>query len=303
MGICGPAQALKAKRPGVKAVRWDSVVQGSGLSTGGRLPDSRKHGPDGVGWGGKGPGEESWTAAQCGDCLSAQALGHAATPPWARAPALGFQRDVTGGTGFPSPLQDACPTNFSNAPPKNSFQPPLSPSPQMPLQQLFCFSHELRLPLTLCHSHHCCLTFGRRRGRLCCYTAPICPMSFHAVDHDAAAWLSGRRKDFGKSSTEIPPLLVSRHSRSQPPCLGRVEWLGLGGMALPPSLSQATATTPAHNTFLQPLTSPPSNQERDLKYSQIILGNEFLCIFSTKVQFNDSLFSGSLMLNKVLMDP
>ncbi len=54
----------------------------------------------------------------------------------------------------------------------------------------------------------------------------------------------------------------SRHSRSQPPCLGRAEWLGLGGMALPPSWSQATATTLAHNTFLQPLTSPPSNQER-----------------------------------------
>lgn len=54
----------------------------------------------------------------------------------------------------------------------------------------------------------------------------------------------------------------SQHSRSQPPCLDRAEWLGLGGMALPPSWSQATATTPAHNTFLQPLTSPPSNQER-----------------------------------------
>lgn len=68
----------------------------------------------------------------------------------------------------------------------------------MLLQQLFCFSHEPSLPLTLCHSHHCCLTFGRRRGRLCCYTSPICPMSFHAVDHDAAAWHSGRRKDFGR---------------------------------------------------------------------------------------------------------
>lgn len=196
-------------------LRCYSVAQGSGLSTGGLLPDSRKPGPDGVGYSGKGPGQASWTAAQCGDCLSAQALGHAATPPWARAPALGFQRDVTGGIGFPSPLQDLCPTNsFSGAPPskkKNSFQSSISPSPQMPLQQLFCFSPELRLPLTLCHSHHCCLTFGRRRGRLSCYTAPICPMSFHAVDHDAAAWLSGRRKDFGKYTgpSSAPPPLYS----------------------------------------------------------------------------------------------
>ena len=41
----------------VSNLRWDSVAQGSGLSTGGRLPDSRKLGPDGVGLGGKGPGE------------------------------------------------------------------------------------------------------------------------------------------------------------------------------------------------------------------------------------------------------
>lgn len=33
-------------------------------------------------------------------------------------------------------------------------------------------------------------------------------------------------------------------------------------MALPPSWSPSTATTPAHSTFLQLLTSPPSNQER-----------------------------------------
>lgn len=72
------------------------VMQGSGLTTGGRLPDSYKPGPDGVSWGGMGLGKASWTEAQCGDCLSAQALGHAATPHWARAPALGFQRDVTG---------------------------------------------------------------------------------------------------------------------------------------------------------------------------------------------------------------
>lgn len=72
------------------------VMQGSGLTTGGRQPDSYKPGPDGVSWGGTELGKASWTAAQSGDCLSAQALGHAATPPWARAPALGFQRDVTG---------------------------------------------------------------------------------------------------------------------------------------------------------------------------------------------------------------
>lgn len=66
----------------------------------------------------------------------------------------------------------------------------------------------------------------------------------------------------GRSSSEKFLPSWSQHSRSQPPCLGRVEWLGLGGMALPPSWSQATATTPAHKTFLQPLTSPPSNQER-----------------------------------------
>lgn len=111
-------------------------------------------------------------------------------------------------------------------------------------------------------------------------------------------------------------------------------------MALPPSWSQATATTPAHNTFLQPLTSPPSNQERGeerrdgglvvvcfilsaellhghntgksineipcrkqlllinmfltarvlitfVNSSQIILSDQFLCVFSTKVQFNE----------------
>lgn len=131
---------------------------------------------------GRGWGEASWTPAQCGDCLSAQALGHAATPPWARAPALGFQRDVTGvragwwwcgggGLAFPPHLRIPAPPTSPNAPPSppsNSFQPPLSlsPSPQMPLQQLFCFSHEPRLPLTLCHSHHCCLTFGRRRGEV-----------------------------------------------------------------------------------------------------------------------------------------
>lgn len=150
--------------------RCYSVAQGSGLSTGGRLPDSHKPGPDGVGWSGKGPGQASWTAAQCGDCLSAQALGHAATPPWARAPALGFQRDVTGGLAFPLRCRIPTPPTASPMPlpppKKNSFQSPISPSPQMPLQQLFCFSPEPRLPLTLCHSHHCCLTFGRRRGEV-----------------------------------------------------------------------------------------------------------------------------------------
>lgn len=254
MGMCGPAQALKAEWPdgdvGViissrllmgphppgagravrplrgaslpvdaatvlnpaEAPRWDSLVQGSGLTTGGRLPDSHKPGPDGVGWGGKGPGKASWTVAQCGDCLSAQALGHTATPPWARAPALGFQRDVTGGGGAGFPLSIAGCLLYqllqSPPPPPQTAFSPHSLRPQMPIQQLFCFSHEARLPLTLCHSHHCCLTFGRRRGRLCCYTAPICPMSFHAVDHDAAAWHSGRRKDFGRYTgpSSTPPL-------------------------------------------------------------------------------------------------
>lgn len=94
-----------------------SSVQGSGLTTGGRLPDSHKPGPDGVGWGGKGPGKASWTVAQCGDCLSAQALGHTATPPWARAPALGFQRDVTGGTGFPLSIAGCLPYQLLQSPP------------------------------------------------------------------------------------------------------------------------------------------------------------------------------------------
>lgn len=79
----------------------------------------------------------------------------------------------------------------------------------------------------------------------------------------------------GRSSNEKFLPSWSRHSRSQPPCLGKVERLGLGGMTptptpphptplltLHPSWSQATAITPAHNAFLQLLTSPPSNQER-----------------------------------------
>lgn len=73
----------------------------------------------------------------------------------------------------------------------------------------------------------------------------------------------------------------SRHSRSQPPCLGRAEWLGLGGMALPPSWSQAMATTPAHNTFLQPLTSPPSNQERGEERRDGGLVVVFICLGAT----------------------
>lgn len=116
-----------------KALGWDWVMQGSGLSTGGRLPDSRKPGPDGVGWGGKGPGKASWTVAQCGDCLSAQALGHAATPPWARAPALGFQRDVTGGLAFPLHCRIPAPPTASPKPPlKQLSAPTLSQPPNAP---------------------------------------------------------------------------------------------------------------------------------------------------------------------------
>lgn len=141
----------------------------------------------------------------------------------------------------------------------------------------------------------------------------------------------------GRSSNEKFLPSWSRHSRSQPPCLGKVEWLGLGGMMLPPGWSQAMAKTPAHNTFLQLLTSPPSNQERGeerkdrglvvvcfilsagllhghntgpnvhempagsnvyssilhcgcsdrLNSSQSILSDQFLCIFSTKTQYNE----------------
>ncbi|CAL8300235.1 unnamed protein product [Boreogadus saida] len=46
-------------------------------------------------------------------------------------------------------------------------------------------------------------------GRLCCYTAPICPTSPHAGDHDAAAWLSGTLKTLARSAA---------HSHSQTPC-------------------------------------------------------------------------------------
>lgn len=114
--------------------RWNARVQGSGLSTGGRLPDSRKPGPDGVGWGGKGPGEASWTMAQCGDCLSAQALGHAATPPWARAPALGFQRDVTGGDWLSLSIVGSLPHQLlqSPPPPQAALSPHSFPAPKCP---------------------------------------------------------------------------------------------------------------------------------------------------------------------------
>lgn len=162
MGMCGLVQALKAERPareeglsstadsgsgpwrgelrGISAGGLSRrmlrpvcdgalVMQGSGLTTGGRLPDTYKPGPDGVSWGGMGLGKASWTAAQCGDCLSAQALGHAATPHWARAPALGFQRDVTGDwlslSVAGSPLQQ-----LLQCPPTSLMsQPPAPPSP------------------------------------------------------------------------------------------------------------------------------------------------------------------------------
>lgn len=132
--LCGaslPVDAAAVLNP-AEALRWDSLVQGSGLTTGGRLPDSRKPGPDGVGWGGKGPGEASWTVAQCGDCLSAQALGHAATPPWARAPALGFQRDVTGGLAFPLQCRIPALPTFPKPPPQTAFSPHSLPARKCP---------------------------------------------------------------------------------------------------------------------------------------------------------------------------
>lgn len=200
--------------------RWESEVQGSGLTTGGRLPDSRKPGPDGVGWGGKGPGEASWTVAQCGDCLSAQALGHAATPPWARAPALGYQREVTGGLAFPRPSRDPPPHQLLQKapPPKTAFS-------HRSLQACECPSNSFSVSALKPGSlSHCAIPtvavshLGLERGRLCCYTAPICPTSFHAVDHDAAAWHSGRRKDFGRytGAFQAPPPLHFLHSLCQP---------------------------------------------------------------------------------------
>lgn len=163
---------------------------------GGQLPDSHKPGTDGVGLIGKGPEEASWTVAERGDCLSAQALGHTATPRWARAPALGFQRDVFGGGDWLSLVftgSQRLPSTITS----NSFLLPLSlPAPQMLLQQLFSFSHgpshTVLFPPLFTY------ILEKKGGRLSCCTAPICPMSFHAVDHDAAAWLSGCHKDFGK---------------------------------------------------------------------------------------------------------
>lgn len=50
----------------------------------------------------------------------------------------------------------------------------------------------------------------------------------------------------GRSSNEKFLPSWSRHSRSQPPCLGKVEWLGLGGMTpIPP---HPNPTPPAHTT-------------------------------------------------------
>lgn len=85
------------------------------------MPDSRKLGPDGVGWGGKVPGEASWPVAQCGDCLSAQALGHSSL---GSCPCTWISKGCDRGAGFPSPLQDPCPVNFSKAPPpQTAFSP------------------------------------------------------------------------------------------------------------------------------------------------------------------------------------
>ncbi|AWP16552.1 Hypothetical protein SMAX5B_000380 [Scophthalmus maximus] len=132
--------------------------------------------------------------------------------------------------------EEPCPTNsFSKAPPQTAFSPHSPPAPKCPSNS---FSVSTMNPGSL---SHCAIPttaashLGRRRGRLCCYTAPICPLSFHAVDHDAAAWLSGRRKDFGKSSSEIPPLLVSAFP--QPASLpGPSGVAGAGWDGAPPEL-------------------------------------------------------------------
>ncbi|KAK2826098.1 hypothetical protein Q5P01_020312 [Channa striata] len=250
--------------------RWDAVVQGSGLSTGGRLPDSRKPGPDGVGWGGKRPGEASWTVAQCGDCLSAQALGHAATPPWARAPALGFQRDVTGGLAFPLHCRiHAPPTVLPKPPSQTAFSPHSLLAPKCPSNSFSVsamnpgsFSH-CAIPTTAA-SH-----LGREGGGGCAATlhpsAPCLSMLWTMMlQHGSLgavktlASFSLHRSPHGISLAG-PPLKFlpswSQHSRSQPPCLGRAEWLGLGGMALPPSL------VPSYGYNSSPQHIPPATDQ------------------------------------------
>lgn len=90
------------------------------------------------------------------------------------------------GAGGGLALYSLCLSNFSTPPlSKNSFFSPPTPAPNTNSNSFF---YPL-LFLTLCHSHHRCLTFGVLWGgwRLCCYTAPICPTSLHAVDHDAAS--------------------------------------------------------------------------------------------------------------------
>ncbi|KAK2891753.1 hypothetical protein Q8A73_017418 [Channa argus] len=263
MGMCGPAQALKAKWPGGEVgviissrLCW-APIQRSGcrrtceaaetspppplpphlyrtfLAGGFCCCFKPRPGPDGVGWGGMRPDEASWTVAQCGDCLSAQALGHAATPPWARAPALGFQRDVTGGLAFPLHCRiHAPPTVLPKTPSQTAFSPHSLPAPKCPSNSFSVsamnpgsFSH-CAIPTTAA-SH-----LGREGGekprpsekdmsqiqchRVCAATSsfsnwPIISFSLHRSPHGIS--LAGPPVKFLPS--------WSQHSRSQPPCLGR----------------------------------------------------------------------------------
>ncbi|CAB1445569.1 unnamed protein product [Pleuronectes platessa] len=245
-----PVDAAAVSIP-AEALRWDAVVQGSSLSTGGRLPDSRKPGPDG-------------------------ALGHAATPPWARAPALGFQRDVTGGLALPLHCRIPAPPAASPKPPPQAFSPHSLPAPKCPSNS---FSVSTMNPGSL---SHCAIPttaashFGGEGGGCAATLHPSAPClsmlwtmmlqhgSLGAVK--TLASFSLYRSPHGISLAGPPVKFLpswSRHSRSQPPCLGRAEWLGPGKDGAPPEpVPNYKATTPGHSTFLQLLTSPPSNQER-----------------------------------------
>ena len=134
-------------------------------------------------------GTASWTAAQCGDCLSAQALGHAATPPWARAPALGFQRDVTGdwlslsGAGPPryffTLLQPATapPNSFTVSvmnPGSPHTPPPTPPPPHWPIPTTTAHVQIKRGVVVLLHCTHLPHVFP------CCGPAPpLCALAVH----------------------------------------------------------------------------------------------------------------------------
>ncbi|CAK6957035.1 unnamed protein product [Scomber scombrus] len=158
--------------------------------------------------------------------------------------------------------EDPCPTNsFSKAPPQTAFSPHSLPAPKCPSNS---FSVSAMNPGSL---SHCAIPttaashLGGEGGGCAATLHPsaLCLSMLWTMmlQHGSL----GAVKTLASPPVKFLPSW-SRHSRSQPPCLGRAEWLGLGGMVLPPSWSQATATTPAHNTFHQLLTSRPSNQER-----------------------------------------